>query len=120
MGMLIFIVLIFVFTDLLYIIYNKYITIYVLPLPIPEGLCIDDTTYQYCPQDVLWNEGIAHLRLILLNHWATERRVLKVLYKPMTKLYDNPIPRMKEQIARNFVHNLYSVKWFAKLYKLSL
>ena len=59
MGMLIFIVLIFVFTDLLYIIYNKYITIYVLPLPIPEGLCIDDTTYQYCPQDVLWNEGIA-------------------------------------------------------------
>ena len=39
--------------------------------------------------DQTWSR-MEHLVLILPNHWATERRVLKILYQPTTRFHDNP------------------------------
>ena len=59
--------------------------------------------WKCCPKDFLLNGGIDHLLLFKHNNWATERRVLKILYKPMARIYDKPGHPMEEQIWRNVV-----------------
>ena len=46
----------------------------------------------------LWKGGIDHSLLILPNHWATDWRVLNILYKPITRYHDNRSPSIEEQI----------------------
>ena len=46
------------------------------------------TLHQCCPQEFLWKGEVEDLLIMLSNHWATEKKVLKILYKPMTRFYD--------------------------------
>ena len=47
------------------------------------------------PQDFSRKGGMDHLILILRCHWATERRVLKILYKPMSRTWMEEYPKSR-------------------------
>ena len=49
-----------------------------------------------------WRED--HIHIILPKHWATERRALKILHKPMTGFHDTPSPWMEDQICGKVEH----------------
>ena len=67
-------------------------------------LLVKMTTTHCSPQDIIWEGGIDHVLVILPNQRATERGVLKTLYKPMTIFHDNSSPWMEEQICGKVEH----------------